>query len=115
MNFSYNGHLDFYERVDLVTKEICKEYPLISKRDASIAAAQAIMIDDYVTNDEKFDRYYYIMQTIGRNHEEFFHVFNDAFKIYEQGLNNVLFIDVMPKIFHYANGERDTFPSFNEG
>ena len=115
MNFSYNSNLEFDERVQVVADEICKEYPLISRQDAVFAAGNAVAVDGKVTNDVKFNRYYYIMKTIGRHHDEFPHVFNDAFKVYDQGLDNCLYIDVMPKIVDYLTGGRDAFPGFTEG
>ena len=115
MKFSYNSNLSFYERITQVAEEIRKEYPLISFKDAAYAAADAIAVDDKVTNDEKFNRYYYIMKIIGRDHDEFSHVFNDAYKVYEDGLKDQLYIQAMENIIEYALGNRDEFPYIYEG
>ena len=78
MRFEYNTDLNFEERVALVRREIQDEYPLINDRDATVAAALAVPVDDKLTNDDKFDRYYFIMHTIRRGDDEFPHVFNEV-------------------------------------
>ena len=115
MTYAYNSNLDFYDRVHLVTEEICHEYPLISQREAKEAAACARAVDDHITNDDKFNRLYYILLTIGRTHDEFYHVFNDLYKVYDEGVEQSLYRNIMPQIVDYAIGDRGTFPIFLEG
>jgi hypothetical protein len=110
MRFEYNTDLNFEERVALVRREIQDEYPLINDRDATVAAALAVPVDDKLTNDDKFDRYYFIMHTIRRGDEEFPHVFNDAFNLYQEGLEKEKYRDAMTEIMNYMIGDRDTFP-----
>ena len=110
MNFEYNSNLTFKERVDLVAKEIMSEYPLLSSDDAVKAAALATPVDDKVTNDAKFDRYYFILKNIDPSNEEFSHVFNDAFNVYQKGLKDDKYNTAMLGIIDYVNGMRADFP-----
>lgn len=109
MKFEYNKNLTYNDRVSLVAKEIRDEYPLISDHDAALAASFATPVDDKATNDEKFDRYYFIMKVIGKNNDEFSHVFNDAFDLYRDGLNSEIYKNAMFSIIEYATSDRD-FP-----
>lgn len=102
MRFEYNKNLELNERLTLVTKEILDVYPLISEKEAYIAASLATPVDDKLTNDDKFDRYYFIMRTIGKANEEFLHVFNDAFNLYKQGLNKDSYKNAMMSIIDYV-------------
>lgn len=110
MRFEYNSHLEFEDRVNLVSQEIQDEYPLISEKDAMVAAALAMPIDDKVTGDEKFDRYFYLMHTITKDSDEFTHVFNDAFNLYQDGELQESNQDLMQEIMNYLIGDRDSFP-----
>ena len=110
MRFEYNSNLTFDERVRLVVKEIKDEYPLIRDEDAYEAAALASPINtERLENNDKFDRYYFLLHTIRRNGEEFDHVFNDAFNLYQKGLNEKN-SNMMLEIINYVIGDRDTFP-----
>lgn len=110
MRFEYNTDLSFSDRVNLVAKEILDEYPLISKESAITSASFASPVCDKATNDDKFDRYYFIMKEIGRDSDEFPHVFNDAFKLYQQGLNRDIYKNAIEYIIDYAVGNSDYFP-----
>ena len=114
MKFDYNSHLDFMERCSFVANEIQKEYPLISLKEAVRAASFTIPLDDKVTNDIKFDRYYFILRTIGRGHDEFSHVFNDLYDLYVDGFEKVEYNDLMLKIIDYAAGDDISFPDLVE-
>jgi len=111
MKFESTDVLEFDEALEIVSKEIEKEYPLISKEDIEKAAALTSYVDDKITNDEKFLRYYYLLKIIGINHDEFYHVFNDLFNLYELGLEDKNNIEVMKKIIEYVNGTTDSFPN----
>lgn len=67
-------------------------------------------IDDKCTNDDKFDRYYFIMKTIGKNYEEFPHVFNDAYNLFKEGLIKDIYNNVMLEIINYATNGTEFFP-----
>lgn len=108
--FEYNAHLTFDERVNLVAMEITKTYPKISYDEALFAAANTMPIDDKITNDDKFDRYYSILRTIGKKNIEFPNVFRDANLVYEAGLEKDIYINVMPEIMNYIISNDMDFP-----
>lgn len=110
MRFAYNSDLKFGDRVALVRQEIQDEYPLINEHDATVAAALATPVDDRITSDDKFDRYYFIMYTIKKFDNEFSHVFNDAFNLYEQGFQKKSNQAIMKEIVSYMAGDQDIFP-----
>lgn len=114
MKFEYNANLQFQERIEQVKKEILEEYPLISEDYALLAASLSSTIDDKSTNDDKFDRYYYLLKIIGKENEEFSHVFNDLFNLYQKGfkknINNLLTISIID----YITGSRKKFPELFE-
>ena len=110
MKFEYNKDLLFEERVRLVTKEILSEYPLISAQSAKEAASLATPIDDKVLPEDKLDRYYFIMKIIGNKHDEFSHVFNDAFEVYQNGIRDDKYNTLMENIIKYMKGEMEVFP-----
>ena len=110
MIFEYNAHLNFDERIKLVADEITSTYPKISYDDAILAASNTMPIDDKLTNDDKFDRYYSIMRTIGKNNIEFKNVLRDAYLIYEDGLEKEIYINVMPEIINYVISKETIFP-----
>lgn len=114
MRFEYNSNLLFSDRLKLVTQEILDEYPLISKDYALIAASLSSTVDDRSTNDDKFDRYYYLLKIIGRDNEEFPHVFNDLFNLYQQGFNKNINNLLTLSIIDYATGNREKFPELFE-
>ena len=108
MRFEYNSNLVFEERVQFVTKEIMDAYPFISEKEAREAAIFSIPIDDRHTNDDEFNRYYYILRTIGITNKYFLIVFSDAFKLYQKGL--IAYNDVMQKMIDYKMGYSNEFP-----
>lgn len=110
MKYEYNSNLDFENRIVEVAYEIKNEYPSIVIDDAIKAASLSTPIEDKVSNDDKFNRLYNILLTIDKEHEEFPHVFNDAFNLYQDGLKNELYNNVMKEIIKYIEGERLTFP-----
>ncbi len=115
MMYEYDSNLEFEDRVKKVATNIVKEFPLISVDDAIKAAAITTPINtDVPTNDDKFNRLYCIMLTIDREHDEFFHAFNNAFNIYESGLKNEKYNQVFSEIVNYLDGKRDTFPYIYE-
>ena len=110
MRFEYNSDLDFDERVEFVFHEIKDAYPEIEDFLIRDISENTLPIDDKVSNDDKFDRYYLILRIIGRDHPSFSQVFNDLYNVYEDGLHNKVYLNVMPKIIDYANGSRSDFP-----
>lgn len=114
MRFEYNSNLEFGERVKLVAKEIVDEYPLIGFDEATYAAVHAVPIDDKCTNDDKFDRYYFIMRAIGKNHDEFAHVFNDSYNLYREGFQKDIYNKVMVEIIDYVSSNSNFFPELSD-
>ena len=114
MNFEYNSHLEFEERVLLVSKEIKKAYPFISNSSIIEAAALSNPIDDHVTNDEKFHRLYLLLLVLDENKEDSTIVFNDIYNLYEDGLKEKKYNDIMEELVKYYSGNRSTFPLISE-
>lgn len=114
MKFKYNSDCTFKERVELVSKEIVDEYPKISIDDAKKIAAFDNPIDDKLTLDDKFYRYYMMLLVIQKNHPEYIRVLNDAFDIYNKGLQDDKLNKLMFEIIKYNNGERPDFPIISE-
>lgn len=114
MDYEYNSNLEFEERVALVSKEIKTAYSYISDKSIMEAAILANVINDYVTNDNKFDRLYHILLVLNKNKEDSTVVFNDIYNIYEAGLENKMYNDMMVELINYYSGERDTFPYMSE-
>ncbi len=110
MNYDYNSDLEFKDRVTKVASEIKRVYPLISIDDAIKAAAISNPINGPVTVNDKFDRLYRIMLVIGRDNVEFIHVFNDSYNLYDSGILNDKYVNLMGKIIDYMSGQRDDFP-----
>ena len=108
MRFEYNSNLVFEKRVKLVAKEIQDAYPFITDEEAKEAATLSIAIDDRHTNDDEFNRYYYILRTIGISNKYFLIVFSDAFKLYQKGLKD--YNEVMQKLIDYKMGYSSEFP-----
>ena len=110
MRFEYNTNLLFDERIELVAKEIVDVYPDIDIDDALVAAAHAVPVDDKLTNDDRFDRYFFILKTIGRKHRAFYKVFNDAYALYQAGLEKESYKKAMLEMISYANCDTDILP-----
>ena len=61
MRYEYDSDLTFVERVAKIAKEIHRCYNRISYDDCKKIAGITNPINNYVTNDDKFDRLYKIM------------------------------------------------------
>ena len=114
MKYEYNANLEFPERVALVSEEIKSAYPLLPDDVVKKAAAISLPINDTVTNDDKFDRLYRILYVIHSDYDEYSHVFNDLYAIFEDGLENNTYIKIVGGLVDYYNGLRDTFPELTE-
>lgn len=114
MKFKYNSDCSFDERIEIESQEIINEYPEISIDDAKKIAALDNPVDDKITNDDKYIRYYYIMLIIKKGHPAYFKVFEDMYNIYNNGINDEKLIDIMYEIIRYNNGERIDFPLLSE-
>ena len=110
MRFEYNADLEFDERVEFVAKEVMDAYPFITYENACFVGTHAIPVDDKVTNDEKFNRYYFLLRTLDRSNIKFYYVFNDLNEIYKMGLVNEVYKNTMVAIIAYANNEIKDFP-----
>ena len=114
MRFEYNSDCTLDERIEIVKKEILDDFPSISEADAKMIAALSSPVEDKVSNDEIFERYYYIMLIIKKNNPAFSSLLRDAFDIYNDGLKNPIFSLAMEEILKYVNNERETFPLLSE-
>ena len=114
MIYEYDSDLTFVERVTKIAKEIHRCYNRISYDDCKRIAGITNPINDYVTNDDKFDRLYKIMLLIDKDHPDFNHVFNDCFSVYEKGSLSESNKNMMYEIVRYLNNERPRFPLFME-
>jgi len=110
MRFEYNANLVGDDYVTLVANEILDRFPLISSIDAQKIASLTQTVDDRVSNDDKFYRCYLIMKYIGPEHEEFDHVFNDAYRYYDSGLTNEKYINTMEAIIDFVSNGNGSFP-----
>lgn len=110
MRFEYNTDLCFNERIEMVANEITDAYPMILKTEALTAAAHATPVDDKMTSDDKFDRYFFILKTIGRGHIGFYLVLSDAYNLFQRENLSGNYRDAMIKMISYANHEIDTMP-----
>lgn len=114
MKFAYNSDYRIEERIQLVTAEIREEYPNISLSDAELIATLDNPIDDRITNDDKFYRYYMILLVIKRDHPVFFDVLKEAYKLYKDGLKSPILNETMVEIIKYINNDRLDFPIISE-
>ncbi len=114
MRYEYDSDLTFVERVAKVANEIHRVYDRITMDQCRRIAALTNPINDYVSNNDKFDRLYKIMLLIDKDHPDFNHVFNDCFKVYEKGSLSESNKTMMFEIVKYLNNERNTFPLFIE-
>lgn len=114
MKFEYNENLDLKEKIEMVTLEIKKRYPLIEDSAAIMSAILSSSIDDKPTNDEKFERYYFLLQNLNTSNVEYLHVFNDLCNIYEEGLENNIYKKCMAEIINFISGGRSNFPELAE-
>ena len=114
MRFEYNSDCTLEERIDIVKKEIIDDYPSISEGEAKMIASLCKPVEDKVSNDEIFERYYYMMLIIKKNHPAFNGILREAFDIYNDGLSNNKLCLIMEEILKYINDERDSFPLLSE-
>ena len=111
MKFEYNENLDIMEQTELAALEIKRQYPGIEDIAVITSALLASPVDDKPTNDEKFERYYYILKHLDTNNIEYLHVFNDLYDVYEAGLEKQPYKDCMAEIVKFISKERLTFPN----
>lgn len=115
MRFERNDCLEYEEKIKLVAKEIMDKYKYISEEEAEKVAGLASDIEYNPTPDDKMDRYYYILRIIGRDHIEFANVFNDLYKLYEEGFEKEENITNMNNIIKYIETPGSKFPIFIYG
>ena len=114
MKFEYNANLSMVQRIKLVTDEIMKHYPLIDPSAAKMSAILSSSIDDKPTNSEKFERYYFLLMYLNPNNDEYIHVFNDMYNVYESGIEEEQYSNCMEEIIKYFSHTRETFPLLEE-
>ena len=114
MRFEYNSDCTLEERINIVKREILDDYPSICEADAKMIASLSSPVEDKVSNDEIFERYYYMMLIIKKDNPAFSTLIREAFDIYNDGLDNPKFVLAMEEILKYMNDERDTFPLLSE-
>ena len=115
MMFEYNENLNKEERIQLVSNEIRKQYPLLDDENAIyMSAILSSPVDDKPTNDEKFERYYHLLHNIAPNNKEFLHIFNDLYNVYEDGIEKQQYNECTEEIIKFISGERFDFPHITE-
>ena len=114
MRFEYNENLSQKEQSKIVAKEIKDQYPNIDSTAVFMASLLSPPVDDKPTNDEKFERYYYILKNLNPMNEEYLHVFNDLYNVYEDGIETEEYNECMAEIVRYVAKERYTFPDLAE-
>lgn len=114
MRFEYNCDCTLEERINIVIDEIRENYPLIDLKEAKMIAALSSPVDYKVTNDDIFERYYYMLLILKKGHPSYNRVLKDSFEIYNDGLNNPKLIMIMEEILKYASGDRLSFPLLSE-
>ena len=110
MKFEYNENLSRNKQTEQVAIEIKKQYPEIDDLAVIMGALLASPVDDKPTNEEKFERYYYILLHLNPQNPEYLHVFNDLFNVYEDGINKQEYNACMEDIIKFVANERTTFP-----
>lgn len=114
MKFEYNDNLDLKEQTEMVAVEIKKQYPHIEGLPIFMASLHASPVDDKPTNEEKFERYYYLLKYLNPQNIEYLHIFNDLYNVYEDGIEKKEYHDCMLEIIKYVSKERTTFPDLAE-
>lgn len=114
MKFEYNENLDLMKRIELVALEIKKRYPNIDDFSLIMSSLLSPSVDDKPTNDEKFERYYYILKFLDPTNIEYLSVFNDLYDVYEDGIKKEQYNDCMMEIIKFIAKERDNFPDLAE-
>lgn len=114
MKFNYNKDLEFKERLLKVLSEVKAQYPLINEKSAAIASMMSSPVDDKATNDDKFDRYYFLLKEVSPEDPEYNHIFNDLYNLYEAGFENSIYNNCMEEIINFIEGEREDFPLLSE-
>jgi len=109
MRFEYNYDCSLEERIDIVKKEILDDYPSIKDSDAKMIASLVRPIEDKVSNDEIFERYYYMLMILRNDNPTFMKLYKEVLDIYNDGLNNKNTL-AMKEICKYVNSEREEFP-----
>lgn len=110
MMFEYNAHLNYEKRTEKIAKEITSTYPEITIEEARNAALHMNKIDSKPTTEQKFDRYYFILKTIGKKHKSYYKVLSDLYELYKLGFNNQIYETIMNDIIDYSISETEIFP-----
>ena len=118
MEFKYNGHLTFKERVSQVSNEITAYYKDIDKNKANMIAGMEDVITTDVNPIIKFKRLYNIMFIMQQDKNIFNKVYIDLVKVFREYLESKLEdekIDkIMEEIIKYKKQERLYFPVISE-
>lgn len=93
------------EQINIISTEIMNEYPSLDPQDIIKIAALCDVIGDKVTIDDKFNRYYYLLLYLGKEHHLYSKIFSDMYSIcfnkLEDEINKLVFEDIIK----YNNGE----------
>lgn len=114
MRFKYNSDCTLEERIELVSKEIIDEYHEIPIEIAKKIATIDDPIDDKLTNDDVFKRYYKILLFLNKEQPIYYQVLKDMYEVYCKGLKDERLVAVMQEIMKYVNKERFNFPLLSE-
>ena len=91
-----------------------KHYPLLDDSAAKMFAVLSSPIDDKPTNSDKFERYYFILMYLNKDNDEFIHVFNDMYDLYEDRIENKSYKTCFEEIINFFDQKRLTFPLLEE-
>lgn len=114
MRFEENGHCDFEEKVDLVTKEILDAYPNISIEKAREIAILDETINRPVDNDIKFVRYYYMLLVLNKSIYYRKELFAKMFDLIKLGLNDSNLYYLFNEVYNFLSGKRIDYPIISE-
>lgn len=114
MKFEYNENLNLEEQTEMVALEIKKQYPYIEDLPVIMSSLLSSPVDDKPTNEEKFERYYYLLKYLNPQNIEYLHIFNDLYNVYEDGIKKDQYNECMLEIIKFISKERMTFPNLAE-
>ena len=110
MRFEKTTNYSIPKRIEIVSKEILLEYPMIHPDDAVEIASACCFVPDNITQDDVFRRYYYILNSIYMNYNKANIVYNDMLKYCSEGLEDSVNIELFNDLAAYFNGELESFP-----
>ena len=108
MKYEYNGNLTYEERISLVSREITKYYPFITKSESILIATLEPPINNEINDVIKFRRLYTIL-FVKRDNNVFDIVLKDILKLDK---NNEIIKNGIIKLLEYKNN--NVFPDVKD-